>query len=81
MRKNYPNSITVPIFSIIREQNTCYVFVEEEGTAQMRSVTVGFYQGNFAQIASGLEAGEHLIVAGHRNLRHNGLVSVRETDR
>ena len=81
VRTNYPNSITVPIFSIIREKNTSYVFVEEEGTAQMRSVTVGFYQGNFAQIMEGLEVGEHLIVAGHRNLRHNGLVRVRESNR
>lgn len=81
VRTDYPNSITVPIFSIIREQNTSYVFVEEEGTAQMRSVTVGFYQGNFAQIMEGLEVGEHLIVAGHRNLRHNGLVRVHESNR
>lgn len=79
VRNSYPDSITIPIFSIIRDQRESYVFVEEDGVAKIRPVAVGFYQGNFAQITGGLAAGDRLIVAGHRNLRDNNPVKMRET--
>lgn len=79
VRKVYPDSIVVPIFSAILLDDQRYVFVERNGMAELRPVEVGVIQGNNVQITSGLAPGDHLIVVGQRDVRPGEPVSVQET--
>ena len=78
VRNTYPGAISVPIFSVMAEGAERYVFVEHDGHALKRPVSISFYQGNVAVIGDGLAAGDRLIVAGHRNLRDGSAVTDRE---
>jgi membrane fusion protein, multidrug efflux system len=77
IRESYPNSIAIPIFSILTDGSEKYVFVEQDGKAVETPISVLLHQGNLALIEKGLQAGDRLIVAGHRNLRDGAAVNVR----
>lgn len=70
-RASYPDSVVIPIFSILTDQAQAYVFVEEGGVAVRTPVHVELNQGNHVVIREGLNSGDRLVVAGHRNL-HDG---------
>ncbi|MEK7794948.1 MAG: efflux RND transporter periplasmic adaptor subunit [Candidatus Hydrogenedentota bacterium] len=78
VRKNYPNAITVPLFSVVTRESQRYVFVEKDAVAQMRPVTIGFFQKDVVHIVDGLSDGDRVIVAGHRELSDGDRVVVRE---
>jgi membrane fusion protein (multidrug efflux system) len=78
-RKNYPDSITIPIFSILTDEKQKFVFVERDGKAVKTPVTILLHQGNVAVVEEGLISNDRLIVAGHRNLRDQDLVTVQGT--
>jgi membrane fusion protein, multidrug efflux system len=44
------------------------VYVEKNGIAEERRVTIGGRQGNFVEVTNGLNAGERLIVSGYQKL-------------
>ena len=69
VRESYPDAIAVPIFSIISVENQRFAAVAEDGLAQFREVKIGVLQGHEVQITEGLDAGDQLIVVGHRDLR------------
>jgi membrane fusion protein, multidrug efflux system len=54
------------------------VYVEKNGVAEERSVTVGGRQGNFVEITKGLHAGERLIVSGYQKLVNGSPVAITE---
>lgn len=78
VREAFPDSIMVPLFSLISTEDTRHAFVEDGGVARQRELEVGFLQGTEIFVRSGLEHGERLIVVGHRDLRDGDLVDVRE---
>ena len=41
------------------------LFIEKDGIAQSRTISIGIIQGDRVQITSGLDVGDHLIVKGH----------------
>lgn len=75
----HENVITVSHDVVIEEIETRYVFVEENGVAKKRTVTLGAAQGNKVIIESGLQVGDKLIVLGHRELVDNQPVRVVES--
>ncbi len=77
IRESYPGSIAIPIFSILTDGPEKYVFVEQDGKAVETPILVLLHQGNLALIEKGLQPGDRLIVAGHRNLRDGAAVHVR----
>lgn len=60
------------------DRNKLIVYVENGGTAQERIVELGGRQGNLVEIASGLAAGERVIVAGFQRLVNGSPVIVSE---
>ena len=80
VRATYPEAITIPMFSVLSRGLERYVFVESEGVAERRPVTVGFYKGNVVHVTSGLGDQDRLIVVGHRQLRDGQRVTVQSHD-
>lgn len=76
--ESYPDAITVPLFSMLTREDEHYVFVEQDGIANRRSVDIGFFQQDFVHVAGGLRVGDRLIVVGHRELHDGQKVEVRE---
>ncbi len=80
LRQRFPNSIAVPIFSILSLENQRFAVIENDGHAHIRPIEVGILQGNTVQVTQGLTAGERLIVVGHRDLRDGDPVTVTDED-
>lgn len=78
VRATYPEAISVPIFSIISLENQRFAVVEEGGVARFRSIEAGRLQGDHVHVTRGLQAGDRLIVAGHRDLREGQAVTVTD---
>ena len=66
VRRMIENAIMAPLLSVIPLESGKAVYVATGDMAQQRIVTLGLLRGREVQITSGIEAGERLIVAGHR---------------
>lgn len=71
--------IVVPQDAVMDARSGRYVFVEEDGRAVKRAVTIGRTQRGNVVINSGLESGEQLIVVGQRSVNDRDKVNVQET--
>ncbi|MBP8130471.1 MAG: efflux RND transporter periplasmic adaptor subunit [Candidatus Hydrogenedentes bacterium] len=78
VRGTYPDAVSVPVFSVISLENQRFAIVEERGVAHYRPIEVGVLQGDHAHVRRGLQAGDRLIVVGHRDLREGQPVTVTE---
>lgn len=58
--------IAIPELSLINGAEGYQVAIEENGSAVIRTATVGYRENGIAEITSGLQAGESLIVAGQQ---------------
>jgi membrane fusion protein (multidrug efflux system) len=79
-RRENPEAIVLPMFAILQTQDGPVVYLENDGTAQMRAVKTGARRGKEVEVLSGLEPGERLIVKGHRTLTDGALVKVLEEE-
>lgn len=70
--------VLVPDAAIVREGDETAVFVARDGKAQRRAVTLGLDDGVHAEIASGVKAGENVIVDGQAGLPDDAAISVRD---
>ncbi|GGF66745.1 RND transporter MFP subunit [Azorhizobium oxalatiphilum] len=66
--------ILIPQASLIADQAGLYVFVVEDGKAVVRRVKTGGAQGSLVVVASGLKAGEQVVVDGFQSLRPGAAV-------
>lgn len=57
-------ALAVPQFAIVNRDDAQVVFVVQDGKALAREVEVGLTLGNLAEIVSGLEPGDEVIVEG-----------------
>lgn len=78
VRKTLPDSIAIPIFTVLSVENQRHVLVEDHGMARVRAIETGIIQGNSVQVTRGLTAGNRLIVAGQRDLKDGDAVKVLE---
>ena len=65
VRRVIPDAVVAPLFAIVDKGGERIVFVENNGIAQSRTISIGVIEGDRVQITSGLEVGDHLIVKGH----------------
>jgi len=77
--ERHTNVVLVPSSAIAREGEDTAVFVVMGDTAHRRPVQVGLDDGTDAEIASGVKAGEMVIVQGQAGLPDGAKISV-ETD-
>ena len=68
--------VVVPQEVIIENQSGRSVFVERDGVATMRPVTLGAREGTRVEVLEGLATGDHIIVEGHRLLAEGQNVRV-----
>jgi len=65
-RRIIENAIMIPLQSVIPMEDGYAAYVVESSKAQRRSVRLGIIKGDRIQVLAGLQAGDQLIVAGHR---------------
>jgi membrane fusion protein (multidrug efflux system) len=66
-----------PLFALVDKGGERLLFIEKDGVAQSRTVSIGVIEGDRVQITSGLNAGDHLIVKGHTEVEDGMKVSVQ----
>ncbi|MFH1155084.1 MAG: efflux RND transporter periplasmic adaptor subunit [Pseudomonadota bacterium] len=62
------NAVVVPFYSVISRKMEHYVYVDDNGVARKKPVTLGIMEQWMVQITSGLESGQRLIIEGHRDV-------------
>jgi RND family efflux transporter MFP subunit len=74
--EQHTNVVLVPAAAIVREGEETAVFVAMGGKAQRRPVKVGLTDRSDAEIASGVKAGEMVIVEGQAGLPDGATITV-----
>jgi membrane fusion protein (multidrug efflux system) len=67
----------VPLFAIVDKGGERVVFIEKDGIAESRAISIGVIEGDRVQITRGLEAGDHLIVKGHTEVEDGMKVTAK----
>ena len=65
-RQTFRKAIFIPLLAVIPMEAGKAVYIVQENQAVRRDVELGVIQGDRIQILKGLEAGDQLIVQGHR---------------
>ena len=77
VRRHIPDAIVAPLFSIVDKGGERIVFVEKDGVAESRVISIGVIEKDRVQITSGLNVGDHLIVRGHTEVEDGMKVIAR----
>jgi len=72
----YDDALVIPLYAVINQGDQHFVFIEPTGKARKRPVTIGMLVGWQIQVVSGIEAGDRIIVVGHRLLDDGQAVEV-----
>lgn len=62
------DTISVPLFSVIKRNNNQFVFIEEDGVAKQLPVKLGIIDDWMVQVKEGISPGSRIVVEGHRNI-------------
>lgn len=65
-RRVLRDAIMIPLLAVIPMEDGKAVYIVSSSQAQRRQVELGIIRGDRVQVTRGLEAGEQLIIAGHR---------------
>ena len=73
-------ALVIPEQALTPEAERQYVYVVDGGKAERREVRIGMRRPGFVEIATGLKAGEHVVVEGTQKVRDGGAVSIADTE-
>lgn len=76
-----PKAVVVPEDAIVPLQGAAFVWVVAEGKAVRRQVGIGVRTPGFVEIASGVDAGEQVVVGGQERLFPGAPVMARVVER
>ena len=79
VKKQIVGTLAVPFYSVISRNDEQYVFIEEEGVAKKRKVSLGIMEKWMIQITAGLNPGDNLLIEGHRDVEDNQKIQVIKT--
>lgn len=79
VKQRVDNALAVPLYSVISRNDEQYVFIEQEGLARKRKVTLGIMEKWMVQITAGLNPGDRLLVEGHRDVEDNQSINIIKT--
>ncbi len=65
-RRTLANAMMIPLLAVIPMEDSKAVYVVKGNITERREVEIGMIRGDQVQIHSGLQAGDQLIVSGHR---------------
>jgi membrane fusion protein (multidrug efflux system) len=77
VRQFIPDALAAPLFALVDKGGERLVFVEKDGVAHSRTVSIGVIEDDRVQITGGLSAGDHLIVKGQTEVEDGMKVSVK----
>ena len=77
VRRVIADTVAAPLFALVDKGGERIVFVEKDGVAESRTISIGVIEADRVQITSGLTAGDHLIVKGHTEVEDGMKVIVR----
>lgn len=69
-------ALIVPRAAIIQQGADSFVYIVENKRASLRKIAVGLTNEGFAEITSGLDAGQKVVIQGNRSLRQDDEVQV-----
>jgi membrane fusion protein (multidrug efflux system) len=76
-----PNAVVVPEDALLPMQGATFVWVVKDSKANQRQVTVGVRTAGWAEVQSGVEAGDQVVVGGAERLFPNAPVMARVVER
>ncbi|MCF8056937.1 MAG: efflux RND transporter periplasmic adaptor subunit [Desulfocapsa sp.] len=76
VKKRVKNGISIPFYSVISRNDEQFVFVERDGIAEKRNVSLGIMEKWLVEITEGLQPGDRLIIEGHRDIEDGLKVNV-----
>ena len=79
VKRTVADALAIPLFAVINRDEKHYAYVVNDDQAHMRPVELGILEGWRMEVVSGLEAGERVIVVGHRNVSEGTPVKVVRT--
>jgi len=68
VKKEIPNALSIPLYSIISLDDQQTVYVVNDSTAHARKIQTGIQEGWHIQVTDGLKPGDRVIVVGHRRV-------------
>lgn len=78
---SHEQALLVPRLSVISEKGEDIVYVAAaDSTAERRVVTLGFSDNDNAEILTGVQAGERIVVKGQRSLKHGAPLKILAED-
>jgi len=77
VRRSIPDAIVAPLFAIVDKGGERIVFVEKDGLAESRVISIGVIEADRVQITSGLNIGDHLIVRGQTEVEDGMKVTAK----
>ena len=77
VRRIIPDAVAVPLFAIVDKGGERIVFLEKDGIAESRTISIGVIEGDRVQVTNGLKVGDHLIVKGHTEVEDGMKVTVK----
>ena len=77
VRREIADAIAAPLFAIVDKGGERIVYVEKDGVAESRVISIGVIEADRVQITSGLSLGDHLIVRGHTEVEDGMQVIVK----
>lgn len=77
LRRIIPDALVVPLFALVDKGGERIIFVEKDGIAYARTVSIGVIEGGRIQITEGLEVGDHVIVNGQTEVEEGMQVQIQ----
>ncbi len=79
IKEKIDNAIIVPFYTVISRNDEQFVFVEQDGIAKKRKVSLGVMEKWMVEIRDGLQAGDKLVIEGHRDIETEQKIKVVKT--
>jgi membrane fusion protein (multidrug efflux system) len=76
VKKTFENTLAIPLYAVISQDDESFVYVENDNKAEKRSVELGILEGWMIQVKSGLKVGDKVIIVGHRQVDDGQAVQV-----
>jgi len=76
VKKTFADSAVVPLYTVIKRDNRQFVYVEENGIAQLKTVELGIIEDWRVHVLSGLSLGSRVVVEGHREINEGNKLNV-----
>lgn len=78
VRRDIPEGIAVPFFTIVEREDGKAVFLAVDGVAKETPIEYGMFQGVLVEIVKGLKVGDAVIVVGQRDLVNGEKIHVSQ---